>query len=107
VGDFLSMLQGQQGQQGPPPGVPHAIQIPGQAGDQPDQPSGPVGDKIKQALTDLRAIITDPGVSEQERLLLEKCTSVLQQIRATHEKEQQAALGGSPATNFLRRQSGG
>ena len=48
----------------------------------------------------------DGSVSEQERLSIEKMLTEVQKWRADREKERQAALGGGPATNFLRRASG-
>ena len=90
---------------GPPP----FITIPGPSG--PDQ--GDAGDKgdpeqrIKDALDEIRSALSADGFSEQERLTLEKVTTLLQGLSASREKEQQAAMGASPAMNFLRRSSGG
>ena len=91
---------------------PDTIQVPagdpGQAAPEaaPEQASGSPEDMIGEALEMIRQALSADGLSEQERLTIEKVTTLLQQIPATREKEQQAALGGGPATNFLRRQSG-
>lgn len=61
------------------------------------------GDRLRSIIDIAREEISANGVTEKERLLLEKLTTTVQQIRAEREKEQQAALGGGPATNFLRR----
>lgn len=58
---------------------------------------------IRLALDILRAAVNAPDATDQERLLTEKMTSLGQQMLAGHEKEHQAALGGGPALNFLRR----
>ncbi len=64
-------------------------------------------DAIDATLADLRAALQATDATAAEKLTVEKVTTLLQGITATHEKEQQAALGGGPATNFLRRASGG
>ena len=64
-------------------------------------------ERLSRIISDARAAIDEDGVDEQERLLFEQLTTLVQKIRATREKEHQAALGGGPATNFLRRAAGG
>lgn len=48
----------------------------------------------------------DGQVTAQESVLVEQVTTLIAKLRAGREKEQQAALGGGPATNYLRRASG-
>lgn len=91
---------------------PDTIQIPGDGGGQPAPEAAPEAQQspdemISMALDMIRqALSADGDLSEAERLTIEKVTTMLQQIPAGREKEQQAALGGGPATNFLRRNSG-
>ncbi len=54
----------------------------------------------------IRSAITADDASDNEKLIAEKMSTLGQQLLATHEKEHQAAMGGGPATNFLRRTSG-
>jgi hypothetical protein len=89
------------GPQGPPP----AIQV--NPADHPDNAqASSFADQIRGALDAIRAAITADDASDNEKLIAEKMTTLGQQLLATHEKEHQAALGGGPATNFLRRASG-
>lgn len=63
-----------------------------------------MADHVALALEQIRAaIVGDPTVTQQERLILEKVSTLLQGIHATHEKEQQAALGANPAMNHVAR----
>lgn len=63
---------------------------------------------IKKFLAEVRAAAESDGqVSENERLLIEKVTTIGQQFLANREKEAQAALGGGPATQFISRTLGG
>lgn len=90
---------------------PQSIQVdPNQHPDSPDQGQSGGGDfdaAIDKVLADLRAAISAPDASPQDKLTVEKVTTLLQGIKAQHDKEQQAALGGGPATNYLRRATGG
>jgi hypothetical protein len=49
----------------------------------------------------------DGRLSPKESMSLSKIRLELDKIAAERAKEEQAALGGGPATNFLRRASGG
>jgi uncharacterized tellurite resistance protein B-like protein len=56
----------------------------------------------------LRTIVEADGTTtEQERLEVEKILTAVQALAAGREKEQQAAMGGSPGTAYLRRTLGG
>lgn len=62
----------------------------------------------KKFLADVGAAAESDGqVSESERLLIEKCRTIIQQFLASREKEAQAALGGGPATQYISRTLGG
>lgn len=84
---------------------PETIEVPAEGGE-PEAAQESPDEMISMALDMIRQALSADGLSEQERLTIEKVTTLLQQIPATREKEQQAALGGGPATNFLRRNSG-
>ena len=77
----------------------------------PDDMNAPTAD-IESAIEEAMQILKDAAASDgqvtaNERLVIEKITTLAQQLLATREKEHQAALGGGPATNFLKRMSGG
>jgi hypothetical protein len=71
----------------------------------PQQPSGDAWAAVIDAAR--KAAESDGSVTEAERLIVEQITTLVQKIKAGREKEQQAALGGGPATQFLRRASAG
>ena len=104
--DVAALMAG-AGAGGPMQGPPPAIQV--NPADHPDnqQGSGSFADQIRSALDQIRAAITADDASDNEKLIAEKMTTLGQQLLATHEKEHQAAMGASPAMNFLRRASGG
>ena len=67
-----------------------------------------VEDVVRKFLSDLNAAVEADGtVSEAERLLLEKARTLLQQLPASREKENEAALGGGGALNAVARALGG
>ncbi len=78
----------------------------GPMGGGPQAPPASEEDRIRAVLSELRDLLGVDGLSEAERLLLQKVAQLLQQLPAGREKEQQAALGGGLASNFLRRTSG-
>ena len=72
------------------------------------QPAQDIEEIAKKFLADIGAAAESDGqVSENERLLIEKCRTIVQQFLASREKEAQAALGGGPATQFINRTLGG
>jgi hypothetical protein len=80
-----------------------------QIGDQADPAAGGSQDpeqQIKDALDQIRQALSADGFTDQEKLTLEKVTTLLQGLSATRASEQQAALGGGPATNYIRRATG-
>jgi hypothetical protein len=52
------------------------------------------------------AVQADGQVTAQEELIAEQITTLIAKLRAGREKEEQAALGGGPATQYLKRASG-
>lgn len=99
--DLAALIGGAGPAQGPPP----EIQV--DPSTHPDnQQQASFADKIQAALDELRDAISAPDATEQERHTVEKTTTLLQGTLAGHEKEHQAALGGGPATNFIRRAAG-
>lgn len=54
----------------------------------------------------IHAFIQLEGDAQDKQVAL-KALTMLQSISAGHAKEKQAALGGGPATNFIRRTVGG
>lgn len=73
-------------------------------------PEAPVADEdpwdlVKEAV--MAAVQADGNVSRQEMVVVEQITTLIAKLQAGRDKEEQAALGGGPATNFLRRSAGG
>lgn len=101
-----------QPEMGGPPVPPEIMQLlAGGGGGPPQQPPEPQmsdEDKVAEIIRLAKELaMSDGTVTEQERLLFEKISMSARQFNVGREKEQQAALGGGPATNFLRRSSGG
>lgn len=75
---------------------------------QPEEPQMSDEDMVSEIIRLAKALADSDGkVTEQERMLFEKISVSARQFLVGREKEEQAALGGGPATNFLRRASGG
>lgn len=68
-----------------------------------DQPQGGGGDDLKQQILDLlrKAIQEDPD--EEDKLAMEKCTSILQQILARDQQDTQKALGDTGLMRMMRK----
>jgi uncharacterized membrane protein YebE (DUF533 family) len=74
----------------------------------PEAPAADVEEVLSRFLSEIKAAAESDGqVSQNERLLIEKLTTIGQQFLANREKEDQAALGGGPATNSISRILGG
>ena len=90
-------------------GVPHQITVqPPQAGPQaPSQPGGDAAFKaaIAKLLDDLHAAagLADDPIDRQEIL---KCLSAINGIKASEQKENDAALGGKVSPRQIRKASG-
>lgn len=99
----LASLMGGAGVGGPEQGPP-SIQV----GDHPDSQTTAqkLAEVIPQILDDVRAALSASDADPAEKLELEKITTQLQSMLAQHHKQEQAALGGGPATQFLKRASG-
>lgn len=61
----------------------------------------------RQRLELQQKMLEDGTISAEERLLIQAMEQAQAKFLAKREKEEQAALGGGPATNFLRRSVGG
>lgn len=49
----------------------------------------------------------DGTVTPQENVIVEQIGSLIAKLQAGRDKERQAALGGGPATQYLKRANGG
>lgn len=54
-------------------------------------------DALDIILTGIDNYMAIPTVSEQERLIMEKCSTMVQQLKAQNEKMSDQISGGSPA----------
>lgn len=86
---------------GPPPGPP-----PDQ-GPPPEPQQSSDEDEIRNAISMFRGVAERDGLDESERLILEQITTLGQKLLAGREKQDQALLGGGPATQALSRAYGG
>ena len=88
----MGMMSGMSG----PPGMA--------AGAQTDQASDP----FQRIIDAVRSAVEEDGtVTAQEMLIVEQITTLVAKLRAGRDKEQQAMLGGGPATQGLARIFGG
>lgn len=85
-----------QGPPAPPAGPPPP----------PEAAGGGMEDRMRAVMDEVRAIAEEDGFTENERLTVEKITTLLQQLNAGREKEQNALTGGGPATQALARAYG-
>jgi hypothetical protein len=81
---------------------PQEIQIE----DEPSPAGDPMGE-VKAAIDRIRAAVSADGLDEDERLILEQITTLGQKLFTGRAKQEQAALGGGPATQFIKRAVGG
>lgn len=83
-----------------PPGMPDMQQ---------QQPEPPVGlDEALQVIREAaRQAMQDNSATPDIEHMLEKIATDAAAISALLHKEQQAAIGGGPATNYIRRTTGG
>lgn len=82
---------------GPPMGTPPPVAEP-EAED--------FGARVRAIIAEVRALAEEGGVTEAERLQVEQITTLVQKLAAGREKEDQALVGGGPATNALARAYG-
>ena len=77
-------------------------------GAQPDQGApGQGSDPFQRIIDAVRAAVEEDGtVSPAEMVIVEQITTLVAKLSAGRDKEQQAALGGGPATQFLARTFG-
>lgn len=72
------------------------------------QPPEEDGDPFQKIIAAVRAAVEEDGtVSPSEMVIVEQITTLVAKLQAGRDKEQQAALGGGPATQFLARKFGG
>lgn len=74
---------------------------------QPEPPEQSPEEMMRQALDLIHQALATDGFTEQEKLTFQKVTTLLQTPLAAREKEDQALVGGGPATNALARAYGG
>ena len=79
------------------------ISLPADQGAQQSQEQGSGGDDLKAQILDLlrKAIQEDPD--EEDKLAMEKCTSILQQLLARDQQDSQKALGDPGLSRMLRK----
>jgi hypothetical protein len=64
--------------------------------------------RLDRILSDARSIAgADGDFSEQDKLIIEKVTTLLQQLKAGREKESEAALGGKLSPRLMSKAYGG
>lgn len=78
-------------------------QMGGQPAPEPQDDEDP-WDMVMEAVR--AAVQADGKVDPQEMVTVEKITSLIAAMQAGRHKQEQAALGGGPATQYLKRQSG-
>lgn len=96
-------LDGQLGyseEAGDPPAADLAAQLIGPGSDEPQDAEAPASQKFDRILADARALAASDGeFSEEDKLILEQITTLLQKLKAKGEKDVNAAISGkmSPA----------
>lgn len=89
------------GMGGPPPmGPPMGGGMPPQMDEMAEDQTEDPGELLRSMLDHARSFL-DSAKTEQDRLAMEKVTTLLQQILAQDEKDQQSALGMSPKLKAL------
>jgi hypothetical protein len=81
---------------GPPPGEPPPTSEPTIGADSPNAGGSEV-EALDEVLVAIDAYMAIPTVSEQERLIAEKMSTMAQQLKAQNEKMSDQISGGSPA----------
>lgn len=75
--------------------------------EQPAQDDSPQG-AFDRVMAEVQKLVEADGqVTQSEAMELEKIRMSIRKILAGREKEEQAALGGGPATSYLKRAVGG
>ena len=70
----------------------------------PQQPEGgDMASDVRQIIQAVRAFADANGTSEQERLVVEKITTLLQQLSSDREKEEQGMLQGKLSPGAMSR----
>lgn len=86
---------------GPPPGAPPSIQIGGQNGPGPKS-DGDWQEDLKNAIAALRELAGD-AKDPSETNAIDKCIAALSALQAMRQKQDEAALGTTPAHKAMGR----
>ena len=73
----------------------------------PEAPAEGEGELLKRILADVRALLQAESLTEQNKLAVSKAETLFQQVLASEEKEQDAAMGGKLSPGILRKLGGG
>jgi hypothetical protein len=84
------------GMSGPDPAAPEAA---------PQEESG--ADLFKSTLSSVRQLLMSEEFDEKQKLALSKAESLLKQVKAQEEKEQNDAMGGKLSPGILRKLGSG
>jgi hypothetical protein len=84
------------GMSGPDPAAPPIEEEAPQSG----------ADLFKAVLADVRQLLMSEEFDEKQKMALSKAESLLQQVKAQEEKEQQDAMGGKLSPGILRKLGG-
>ena len=71
-----------------------------------EAPAESEGELFKRVLSDVRALLSLESVSEQNKLLLEQASTLIQKIKASEEKDMDSAMGGKLNPGVLRKLGG-
>lgn len=91
-----------------PPGNPASLTVPG-AGPDPgadpgaDAAPASIEDAAKQALTLINQALASPDIDPEDANFAEAATTALTKILATNQKNQDAAMGTTPAHKHMRK----
>lgn len=100
------ILGGGGGGGAPGGGPPASIQVGGGSQDSSGGGASGVDDLIQQALDALRKAAQAPDADHEDKLAIEKMTTLGQQILTTNQKMQDNAMGGSDGTRMIRKATG-
>jgi hypothetical protein len=85
------------GMSGPDPAAPSPEEAPVESG----------ADLFKSTLSSVRQLLMSEEFDEKQKLALSKAESLLQQVKAQEEKEQNDAMGGKLSPGILRKLGSG
>ena len=81
----------------------------GAGGPPPEEASAPEDESslFTQMLSSARTLLSSGSLSEQNKLLMEQATTLIQKIKASEEKEMNDAMSGKMSPGVLRKVAGG